>query len=132
MFECTVAIDDTVLFNIHPTKADNRNDKYRVEAEAHHLDRSEIQATWVSVRDIAASTDDDRNTTDGDEMCTLSFIDRYIIYIYIYLSCCFCWLVLHDRRVVDIKHQTFFFVLLCSSKCQVDSNRNGTGSSVYL
>lgn len=65
MFESTVAIDDTVVFNIRQTKADN-------------LDRSEIQATRVSVRDIAASTDNDRNTTDG-EMCKLSFIDRYII-----------------------------------------------------
>ena len=70
MFESTVAIDDTVVFNIRPTKADN-------------LDRSEIQATRVSVQDIAVSTDDDRNTTDG-EMCNLSFIDLYIIIIYIY------------------------------------------------
>ena len=71
MFEFTVAIDGTIVFNIRPTKANN-------------LDRSEIQATSMSVQDIAASTDDDRNTTDG-EMCNLSFIDLYIIYIYIYL-----------------------------------------------
>lgn len=76
MFESTVAIDSA--FNILPVKEDNHTDNYRAEPGAHYLDRSEIQATWVSVRDIAASTDDDRNTSDGT-MCKLSFIDRYII-----------------------------------------------------
>ena len=78
IFESAVAID--AVITIRPTKADNhhRTDEYKAEAATHYLDRTDTQATWVSVRDIA--TDEDRNTTTTDgAMCKLSFIDRYTI-----------------------------------------------------
>ena len=80
IFESAVAIDAVITIRPTKAKADNhhRTDEYKAEAATHYLDRTDTQATWVSVRDIA--TDEDRNTTTTDgAMCKLSFIDRYII-----------------------------------------------------